>query len=372
MNYYMITFTNLIREYNFFKKDINNCIKKVLKKGNYILGYELQKFEEEFSSFHKVKYGIGVANCTDGLELCLKALGVKAKDEVITPANTAIPTGMAILNAGATPVFCDVNENDLLMNPIELKKLITKKTKAIIPVHLYGAMADMRKIIEIADGYNIPVIEDAAQAHGSKRDGIYPGQISKAASFSFYPTKNLGCYGDGGMILTNDKRFMERLKLLRNYGQPDRYYSTITGQNSRLDELQAAILRVKLKKLNYLNKLRIKIANRYRTSLKDYIDFLDYISSCKPVYHLLVARVKDRDKFIEYMKSKKIQVFIHYPLPLHKQPPFKNRYKIISSLKVTEAVVNNIVSLPISPFLSELELNYIIKSIKSFYETSKS
>ena len=356
-----IPFGDLKRVYKELKSEIDKNISMVLDKGWFILGENVKSFEEEFANYCGAKLGVGVANGTDALTLSLKAYCIKKDDEVITPANTAIPTISAIISANAKPVFVDVKK-DYTIDPEKIVENITEKTKAIIPVHLYGQSCDMAKIIEIAKKHNIKVIEDCAQAHGAE----YKGKkvpISDVGCFSFYPSKNLGCYGDGGMVVTNDEMIKEKLLLLRNYGQKERYYHVSEGVNSRLDEIQAAILRVKLKHLDKWNERRREIAKTYNENLKEVIIPLEN-ENCKPIYHLYVVRSKNRDKLKEHLIKNGIGCAIHYPIPAHLQEMCNGLNN--NSFPNTELFSKEILSLPIYPYLKDEEIEFIINKINEF------
>jgi dTDP-4-amino-4,6-dideoxygalactose transaminase len=362
-----IPFLNLNEHHKNMLNEIDNAMKKVIHKSNFVLGEELQKFEEEFAKYCGKKYGVGVGNGTDALKISLTALNIKKGDEVIVPVNTAIPTAMAIKDIGAEVCFVDCNENYLIdTNKIEEK--INEKTRAIIPVHLYGKVCNMDKIEEISRKYNLKIIEDCCQAHGS----LYKGKktpITSIGCFSFYPSKNLGCFGDGGMIVSDDEELIKKIKLLRNYGQSSRYSADIIGINSRLDEIQASILRIKLKYLQEFNNKRKNIAKLYN-QLLDKKNITTPCYSEDDNYHLYVIRTKNRDKILEHLKAKNIESLIHYPIPLymqkafsylmHKKEDFPNAYKFS----------NEILSLPIYPELKEEEIVRICKEVNSVNKTN--
>lgn len=363
-----IPFGNLQKQYKKYKKEIDDVIQDILYKGNFILGENVKRFEEEFAEYCGAKFGVGVGSGTEAIHLALVACGINNGDEVVTVPNTAIPTISAISAANATPVFVDIDEFSYNINPGLIEEKINKKTKIIIPVHLYGNPCDMEEILKLAKKYNLKIIEDCAQAHGTEYKGRKVGTFGDAGCFSFYPSKNLGAYGDGGMVISNDAELNHKLKLLRNYGQEKRYFGTIKGFNSRLDEIQAAILRFKLKKLDHWNELRIKIAKKYT----DNFSGLDVIcpkfeNSNKHVFHLYVVRVNDRDNFINYLEKNGIGALIHYPIPIHLQHAYKELNVREGSLPVTEKVSKEIVSIPIYPELEEQEVDYIISKIKEYF-----
>jgi len=346
---------------------IQNAVKRVISSGRYILGSEVLAFEKEFAQVCSCKHAIGVASGTDALFLALKAFDVEPGDEVITVANTFAATVLAIMYTGAIPVFVDIEPQSYLINTLLIKKAITQKTKVILPVHLYGACADMDKIMEIAASHNLYVLEDACQAHGALYKKRPAGGIGHLAAFSFYPTKNLGAYGDGGMITTNDTDLYNKLDLLRNYGQKDRYSYSIPGYNSRLDEMQAAILRAKLKYFfDWLEK-RQRIADLYDIGLSDINLVKTRIDSTSThAYHLYVISVEKRDELQAHLKDNGVETLIHYPVLLHKQEAFKEA-KVYGQLKHAELRSNQILSLPISPWLKDEEVHYIIDCVRDFY-----
>ncbi len=357
-------------EYKFLKKKILNSIDKCFKSGNLFFGKELKKFEKKFLLTNKSKYGLAVASGTDAIYLSLKALNIGKNDEVITVANTAIPTASAITNSGADVKFIDIND-DYLINVNQIEKLITKKTKAIIPVHLYGQSCEMDKILKIAKKYKLKVIEDCAQAQGATYKKKKVGNFGITGCFSFYPTKILGAYGDGGFITTNDKKIYQKLRRLRFYGMEQidkskwwngKYYAVENGTNSRLSEVQAAVLNVKI---NYLNKF----INRRRRIAKMYEEGIKNSNFIKPsqnknnyhVYHLYVLahKNKKRELILKKMKANKISLGVQYPYPLHKMLAYKNsKYK---SLKKAEKLSSKIFSLPTYPSIENSKIKKIIK-----------
>jgi len=360
----MIPFIDLKREYAEICEELTQAVQRVLKSGWFILGEEVKKFEEEFSKYIGVKYGVGVNSGSDALFLALKALGIGKGDEVITVSHTFISTVDAIVRNGAKPVFVDIEPDTYCIDATKIEEAITNKTKAILPVHLYGHPADMDQIMEIAKKYNLFVIEDACQAHGAEYKGKKVGSIGDLGCFSFYPIKNLGAYGDGGMIVTNNEEIAEKLKMLRNYGQSEKYHHDFVGVNSRLDEIQAAILRVKLKHLDEWNERRRKVAKLYNELLED-SEIVTPIEKeyAKHVYHLYVVRCKDRDVLQQQLLKNGIQTQIHYPIPIHKQKAYLN-LGFNFYLSVTEEICNEILSLPMHPWLNNEEVLSITEVIK--------
>jgi len=359
----MIPFVDLKREYEEIKEEVNQAIQKVLESGWFILGGEAERFEKEFSKYVGVKYAIGVNSGSDALYLALKALGIREGDEVITVSHTFISTVDAIVRNGAKPIFIDIETETYCMDVTRIEEKITSRTKAILPVHLYGHTADMDPIMKIARKYGLCVVEDACQAHGAEYRGKKAGSIGDVGCFSFYPTKNLGAYGDGGMIVTSNEGLAEQLKMLRNYGQSKKYYHDFMGVNSRLAEIQATVLRVKLKHLDKWNEKRRVIAKVYNELLKGTEIVAPVERECtKHVYHLYVIRCKDRDMLQQRLLENGIQTQIHYPIPVHKQKAyFDLGYDV--QLPVTEKVCGEVLSLPMYPFISNDEVSLIVETI---------
>lgn len=345
------------------KKKILNLLNKVISQQNYILDIQNRKFENNLKSYFKIKYAVGVNSGTDALKIAIKSLGIKKNSEVIVPTLTATATGSAVLEAGAKPVIIDVDETGNLNFEI-LKKKINKKTQAIIVVHLHGNLANIKRIKKIAG--NIPVIEDCAQSFGSSINNKKAGTFGKVACFSFYPTKNLGGVGDGGAIITNDKSIYKKILSLRQYGWDKERVSQVPGYNSRLDEIQAAILNLKIKNINKDNNERIKIANSYIKAFKDLpIDYPKIRKNSKHTYHLFVIKTKNRDNLINYLKLNKIYPSIHYKHSLHEMPSFK-RYKK-STMIYADDLTKNMISLPLYPGLNDKEQQKVIKVIKKYF-----
>lgn len=363
-----IPFGDLSRQYKKYKKEFDDIATEVLANGSFILSERLLKFETNFANYLGSKFAVGVGSATEALFLALKAIGIKNKDEVITVANTAVPTVSAIDFAGATPVFVDIEQDTYNIDPELIKKKITPRTKVLMPVHLYGNPCDMGKIMQIAHDYDLKVIEDCAQAHGAEYKGKKVGTFGDLSAFSFYPSKNLGANGDAGMLVTDNEGLAKKIKLLRNYGFKDRYESILRGFNSRLDEIQAAFLDFKLTKLDEWNLRRKQIAKRYVNELSKLPIILpSYPSGNKHVFHLFVARVAQRDKFMDFLSKEGISTIIHYPVPIHLQSAYKYLNYKNGDLPVTEKLAKEIISIPIFPDLEDKEVEYIIKSIKKFY-----
>lgn len=340
-------------QFQSYSQEIIEAIQKVLEKGSYILGPEVEAFEQEFANYHNVNYCIGVGSGTDALALTLKAMDIGIGDEIITVSHTALATAAAIVLAGATPVLVDIEKNFYTIDPNKIEAAITSKTKAIIPVHLYGQPCDMDAIMVIAKKHNLKVIEDCAQAHGAMYKGSKVGTIGDAGCFSFYPTKNLGAIGDGGGVITNNKTINDRLRKIRQYGWDANRISQEPGVVSRLDELQAAILRIKLKYLNSDNKKRQDIAKGYKVILeKSHLLLPEERINCEHVYHLYVVCSKNRDLLKTNLAKNGIDAGIHYTHPVHMHPGYRDRIRISpEGLDVTEKLVKEILTLPIYPEL---------------------
>jgi dTDP-3-amino-2,3,6-trideoxy-4-keto-D-glucose/dTDP-3-amino-3,4,6-trideoxy-alpha-D-glucose/dTDP-2,6-dideoxy-D-kanosamine transaminase len=354
-----------LREYGQEREEILSAIKKVLDSGWLILGENVRKFEEEFSSFCDVGFGVGVNSGTDALFLGLKALGVGDGDEVITVSNTAVPTVSAIVSAGAIPRFVDIDPETYLMDTSKIEGAINHKTKCILPVHLYGQCVNMQEVNRIARRHNLKVIEDCAQSHGATFGGKKAGSMSHVSAFSFYPTKILGGFGDGGMIMTNNKKLYSRLSKLRFYGMKKTYYALEHGYNSRLDELHAAILRYKLTNLSSYIEQRARLARRYDESLAS----LDLIlpKTARGNFHafyLYVCRHRKRDRIINELKLKDIHVNISYPSPIHLMKGYKHLGYQKGDFPNTEKAAREIFSLPMYPALAESEQEKVVVSLK--------
>ena len=360
-----INFFDFEQEIQILGPKIEETVMRVIRSGRYILGPELAAFEHEFAISIGAKHAIGVANGTDALMLALKAAGIGPGDEVITVANTFAATALAIAYTGATPVFVDIKGH--LMDPAQLEAALSPQTRAIIPVHLYGQCAEMETIKDFAKRHELFVLEDACQAHGAMYRGQPAGTIGQAGAFSFYPTKNLGAYGDAGMIVTNDHELADKLRLLRNYGQLDRYHYALQGFNSRMDEIQAAILRLKLNSLIEMNGRRRDIGEYYAKALAEFeLAPTELLEGSTHVYHLYVAALPERDRLREHLKERGVETLIHYPVPLHLQPSFSSA-RCVGDLPVTMERAGQIVSLPLSPWMSNEAVDYVIAAVRDFY-----
>ncbi len=366
-----IPFVDLSRIHRPLETEFFKAVQSVIHNNAFILGEDVSKFEKTFSSSEGANHGIGVANGTDAILLALKACGIRKGDEVILPSHTFISTALAVTYAGGTPMFADIEEDSYTLDPLSVEKRITKKTKAILPVSLYGQPPNISALMKLAKAYNLYLILDNAQAHGATYKNKPLGLYGHACCYSFYPGKNLGAFGDGGILITNSSRIARRVSLLRNIGRTAWYHHAVKGYNSRLDTIQAAILSVKLNHLHQWTKERQMIAKRYEELLQGLPIILPKnLSDRTHVFHLYVIRVKNRNDFMKYLEEHGIQTSIHYPVPIHKQPAYKE-YRHIS-LPVTEQVAKEVVSLPFFIGMTEQEQEYVAHHIQRFLQTSKS
>lgn len=366
-----VNFVDLKEQYKTIKNDILRAITSVLEDTQFVLGSRVKEFEEKFAAYSQTKYGVGVASGTDAIFLALKSLDIGPGDEVITAANTFMATVLAISYAGATPVLIDNDPVSYNIDPTNIEAAINSKTKAIIPVHLYGQMADMDAIMRIAKKHDLKIIEDACQAHGAEYKGHKAGSIGDMGCFSFYPSKNLGAYGDGGMVMTDDEHLYEKLMMLRDYGQSKKYHHEMKGFNSRLDSMQAAVLLAKLPHLDEWNDKRRRWAKSYNIFLSE----LDVVTPVegegyRHIYHLYVIRTKMRDEMLQYLNSKEIICGIHYPIPVHLQKAYKDLPYKKGDFPITEKYTQEILSLPMFPELKEEQIRYVVGVIKEFLAKS--
>lgn len=369
-----IIFVDLAAQYKTIETEINETILKSLHQTDFILGQDVMLFEQEFAAFCEAGYAVGVDSGTSALEMALRAYGIGPGDEVITTANTFIATPLAISYVGAVPVLIDIDPQTYTLDVSRLEQTITPRTKAIIPVHLYGHPADMDPILEIARQYELVVIEDACQAHGARYNGKRVGAFGHAAAFSFYPAKNLGAYGDGGMVVTNNPQTAEAIRLMRNYGSNKKYYHQIQGYNRRIDTLQAAVLRVKLRYLEAWNQSRREHARLYAELLGDCNGSIILPGAkeyAEPVYHLYVIRVENRTELQAHLQAQGIMTGIHYPIPVHLQPAYQNSGYHRGDFPITERYAEQILSLPMYPELSRLSIERISSAIKDFLRIYK-
>lgn len=361
-----IPFFDLKKQYESIKAEIDGATRRVLASGMFILGQETEAFETEFAEYLGAKHAVGVNSGTDALHLAIRALGIGKGDEVITVPNTAVATVSAIEMAGATPVLCDVRADSMTMDADSFATVITDKTRAVIPVHLFGQAAELDAIIGIARQYRLAIIEDCAQAHGAKYQGQLVGTFGDIAAFSFYPTKNLGAYGDGGAVVTNDERLYDKLKLLRQYGWRSRYESEISGVNTRLDEMQAAVLRVKLKHLDAWNAARRERAAVYTEMMPNKrVTSPVEMPYGEHVYHLYVVQCAMRDYLSAFLKEREIGTAIQYPTPIHLQQAYQ-QLAPAGSLPVAEKLAREIVSLPLYPELPLVDVHTVAEALREF------
>ncbi|MBZ0272889.1 DegT/DnrJ/EryC1/StrS family aminotransferase [bacterium] len=356
------------RQYAAIREEIDAAVAECLAGGRYILGERLEHFEAAFAKFAEARHAIGVANGTDAIRLALEACGVRRGADVLTVPNTAIPTAMAIADMGCCPIFVDVDERSWNMNAELLGSAVTDRTEAIVPVHLYGRPADMPAIMAIADARDLTVVEDCAQAHGARIANKPAGGFGRASAFSFYPSKNLGAAGDAGAVTTRDDVVARDVRYLRNYGQTSRYEAAVPGINSRLDEIQAAILSVKLRHLGAWNAKRREIAARYDAAFAE----LPLRRPADPdgatsVYHLYVVATPERDRLAEHLRTHAIGTQVHYPIPIHRQPAFAELGYRYGAFPVAERLSREILSLPLFPEMTDGEIERVIAGVRSFF-----
>jgi len=362
----MIPYLDLERIHNEISAEIHNAIQAVVDRNWFILGEELELFESEYAAYVGTKYCLGVGNGLDALHIILSAYGIGAGDEVIVPANTFIATALAVSYSGATPVLVDVSADTYNINPNLIEEKITSKTKAIIAVHLYGRMADMKAIKKIADKHDLLLIEDAAQAHGAVLNGKKAGSIGNAAGFSFYPGKNLGAFGDAGAITTDDEELYKRAKALRNYGSDKKYHHDVRGFNSRMDEIQAAILRVKLKYLDRWTRERQEIAEFYRNNIKNDRISLPTYAKEENVWHIFPVFSNDRDCLQNYLREKGIATQCHYPIPVHRQKAYKELGYSEGDFPISESIAETELSLPLWCKMTKEEKQCVVDVMNDF------
>ena len=362
----MIKFLDLKAINARYRHRLDAAVSRVLESGWYLLGEECGAFEQEFANWCGVKHCIGCANGLDALKLIIQAYGFGTGDEIIAPANTYIASLISISANGATPVLVEPDINTYLIDPEKIEAAITSRTKAIMVVHLYGRAMDMTRIWEIAKKYNLKIIEDSAQAHGAMFNDKRVGNLGDASGFSFYPGKNLGCLGDGGAVTTNDDELAEKIRALRNYGSDVKYHFPYRGTNSRLDEMQAAFLRVKLPHLDDDNAVRRRIAERYCSEIKNPNVVLPHLpnDAMQNVWHVFPVRVQNRAEFQQYLSDNGIQTVIHYPIPPHCQPAYTEWHNL--SLPITEKIHQEIISLPISPVMTGDEVRKVVGVVNDY------
>jgi dTDP-4-amino-4,6-dideoxygalactose transaminase len=369
-----VPFLDLKAQYASIREEVNAAIQAVLDSAHYVGGEWVEKFETEFASYVGAKYAIGLGSGTAALELALRAAHIGAGDEVIVPANTFFATAEAVTNVGAIPVFADVEPSTFHFDASLVERAVTPKTRAIIPVHLYGRAADLTEIEEIAAQYSLQIIEDACQAHGARKNGLRVGSAGRLTCFSFYPGKNLGAYGDGGAVTCNDKEAAETIRILRDHGSPSKYKHLAIGTNSRLDSLQAAVLSVKLRHLDRWNALRARHARAMAAALEGSgVQPPEIPADGEHVFHLFVARARQRETLRDFLRKRDIDTGIHYPVPLHLTPA----YQALGapghgSFPVAEALAEEIVSLPMYAELSESQIEHVVSALREFASIASS
>ena len=354
-------------QYLAHKAEIDAAIARVLDGGRYILGAEVDAFEQEFARYTGAAFALGVGSGTEALHVALRACGVGPGDEVVTVSHTAVATVAAIELCGARPIFVDIRADTYCMDPGQLEAALRPSIKAIVPVHLYGHPADITDIVAIAKKHGIWVVEDCAQAHGAKVAGRQVGTWGDVGCFSFYPTKNLGALGDGGAVTTSNADLAGKMRLLREYGWSERYVSSIAGWNSRLDELQAAVLRVKLRHLDEDNQARRRVASRYGAGLAGCdVDLPRELPQASAVYHLYVIRSRRRDALLDHLRAKDVGALVHYPVPIHLQPAYRGNDAEGVDLPETERAAGEVISLPIYPEIDAAEVQQVIEAVRTF------
>lgn len=363
----MVKFLDMKPMHDKIKDEIMQAVERVYDSNWYILGKEVEKFEEEFATYCGTKYCIGVGNGLEALHLILRGYGIGEGDEVIVPSNTYIATALAVSYAGAIPVFVEPDNRTYNIDPTLIESAITDKTKAIMAVHLYGQPCDMDPINEIAKKYNLKVIEDNAQSQGATYKGKKTGNLGDAAGISFYPGKNIGALGDAGAITTNDEDLANKIRTLRNYGSNKKYFNEYKGYNSRLDEMQAAVLRVKLRYLDEWNAYRKEVASNYLNKINNKNIILPYVNKdTNPVWHQFIIRTNNREDLQRYLEEQGISTMIHYPVPIHKQEAYKEYSDMIGRLPIAESIADEILSLPIYPEMSKFDIDKVIESINRY------
>jgi dTDP-4-amino-4,6-dideoxygalactose transaminase len=376
----MVPFLDLTRQYKRVKDEILSATQRVYEKGRFILGEEVSAFEKEFSHYCGVQYGVGVGSGTDAIFLALKAAGIGEGDEVVTVANSFVSTALAISFTGARPLFVDIDPRTYTMDPNRLELLLKRekaknsgrRIKAVLPVHLYGHPAEMDSLMEVANRYDLIVIEDACQAHGAKYGRKKVGSFGAMGCFSFYPTKNLGGYGDGGMVVTGHKRYEQNLRLLRSYGEREKYQHILKGHNSRLDEIQAAMLRVKLKFLDQWNEERRRKAKTYTGKLARLgVVCPSEKKGVQHVYHLYAIKTRKRESLQAFLKKRKIETLIHYPIPIPLQKAYRELGYRRRDLPLTNLWSRKILSLPFFPEMKEYEMEEVAEGIRSFMNSEQ-
>lgn len=367
----MIPLVDLQAQYASIRDDIDGAMRTVIERAGFIMGPEIDGFERRFAQFCSVDHCIAVSSGTAALELTLRALGVGPGDEVITVAHTFIATAEAISATGARPVFVDIDPLTYNIDPHQLRSAIGERTRAILPVHIYGQPADMSAINEVAERFDLPVIEDAAQAHGALLQGKPAGSLGRAACFSFYPGKNLGAFGDAGAITTDDDELAHTLRLIRNHGRRSKYLHEVVGYGQRMDTLQAAILSAKLPHLDGWIQARRRLATRYTALLSEMELILPHVAEgSESAWHLYVVRTPCRDELLDFLRRNDVGAGVHYPIPLHLQPAYSSLGYEKGDLPVTEAVADTCLSLPLYPEMSDAQQERVVEAIRSFTQVT--
>jgi len=363
-----IPFVDLKANYLAIKTEMDSALLKVVGEASFIKGAELDEFEKNWASACSAKHCAGMSNGTSSLEIILKSMNIGHGDEVIMPSHTFIATAEAAVNCGARPVFVDCLADTALIDAKKVHEAISPRTKAVIIVDLYGQPADHDAVKKSLEGKNIRIIQDAAQSHLARYKHQVTGSYCEITSFSFYPGKNLGAYGDAGAAVTNDDSLYKKIKMLSDHGRTTKYEHEYSGTNARMDNIQAAVLNVKLKHVREWNEKRKEAAAEYKRSLKGVVEFIETDKNCDPVYHLLVAKVPDRDKLISFLAVRGVSTGIHYPVPLHLQPAFKYLGYKKGDLPVSEKLAGEILSLPIFPEITGEQINFVVQSLKEYYK----
>jgi dTDP-4-amino-4,6-dideoxygalactose transaminase len=363
-----VPFLDVKAAYRELQSALDAAYRRVMESGWYILGEEVEAFEDEFAAYCGVKHCIGVGDGLDALVLILRALGITSGDEVIVPANTYIATWLAVSHVGANPVPVEPTLKTCNLDPERIESVITPQTRAIIAVHLYGQPAEMQSILEVGRRHGLKVIEDAAQAHGACYQGKRAGQLADAAGFSFYPGKNLGAFGDGGAVVTDDDSLADRLRVLRNYGSRKKYYNEVKGFNSRLDSLQAAFLRVKLKNLDEWNQRRRKLASCYFEQLEDTPELTlpGVAKDAEPVWHIFVVRHPQRDALQKHLHGRGVGTLVHYPVPPHLSAAYTDCGGRRGDFPITEQLADTVLSIPMGPHVGTEAMMLVIDAVKTF------
>lgn len=365
-----VPFLDVAAAYRELRSELDAAITSTCASGSFLLGEQLRAFEAEFAAYCGAAHCVGLANGLEALHLTLRALGVQPGDEVIVPSNTYIATWLAVTQVGALPIPVEPDPATYNLDPQRVSRAITPRTRAIIPVHLYGQAADMDTLVSVADRHGLPVLEDAAQAHGARYRGRRTGALGRASAWSFYPGKNLGAFGDAGAVTTNDRTIADKLRVLRNYGSRQKYVHEIVGYNSRLDEIQAAVLRVKLRHLDSWNARRARQAARYNAKLPQALVRPAVPEGSDPVWHLYVVRTARRDDLQASLRKAGVDTLIHYPIPPHQQEAYRGFQVPPGGFPIAEEIAGTALSLPIGPHLGDDQQSRVIEAVESFFASA--